>query len=111
MPSPKPSQNFDASLTGVSCVSATACTAVGNYLYPSPSDPSDYLTGTLAESWDGTSWSVVPSPSPSPGIDRRGPTPMLTGVSCISPATCTAAGYYTNTSHRPNTLIETGTGR
>jgi hypothetical protein len=158
VPSPNPSQAFAAFLAGVSCVSAAACMAVGYYIYPSPSDPSVYLTGTLAESWDGTSWSVVPSPSPSvladalssvscvsadactavgsyidssnsarktlveswdgtswsvlpspsPGTGRRGPTPELIGVSCISAATCTAAGYYTNTSHQRNTLIETG---
>ena len=41
-------------LQGVSCVSATACTAVGAR-----------KSGTLIESWNGTSWSIVPSPNPS----------------------------------------------
>jgi hypothetical protein len=55
-PSPEPVNQLD----GVSCALATACMAVGD----------DYASGgpatasTLIESFDGTSWSVVPSPSP-----------------------------------------------
>jgi hypothetical protein len=58
------------SLTGVSCVSASFCEAVGG-------------SGTAggAEVWNGRSW----APQPVPG----GP---LTSVSCTSPAFCLAAG-------------------
>jgi hypothetical protein len=43
------------SLSGVSCTGATACTAVGNYYMGTASL-------TLAEAWDGTTWSIQPSP-------------------------------------------------
>jgi hypothetical protein len=59
----------------VSCASATACAAVG-------------FTGVgpLAERWNGTRWSVVPSP--------RKRTGSLNGVSCVSATSCTAVGTY-----------------
>src|SRR5690242_8865781 len=80
MPIPEP--GADSWLEGVSCVSATACTAAGFY----------YTTGgghhmALIESWNGASWSVVPSPSPGTGS-------LLSGVSCVSATVCNAAGYY-----------------
>ena len=74
VPSPSPAMFND--LYGVSCISASACTAVGNS-----------GSGTLIESWDGTGWSVVPSPSPSATGD------WLSGVSCVSAAACMAVGY------------------
>jgi titin len=76
-PSPGPST---ALLNGVSCASSTSCVAVGysvNY------------TGTvftLVETMTGTTWSVMPSPSPSPGA-------LLNGVSCVSPTSCVAVGW------------------
>jgi len=60
------------SLTGVSCISATACTAVG---------PGAYR-------WDGTVWST--QPTPSEGNDGS----ILKDVSCIAAIACTAVGYY-----------------
>ena len=53
----------------VSCLSATACMAVGGY-------PSEW--------WDGTQWSVVPTP--------RKPNTELDAVSCSSDTACTAIG-------------------
>ena len=98
VPSPnRGHRNWD-SLYGVSCVSATACTAVGAY-------QDRPVNRTLIESWDGTSWSVVPSPN-------RGPVSYindLNGVSCASAAACTAVGSYTNNSGAQRTLIESGT--
>jgi len=76
---PSPSPAINNTLNGVSCVSASACTAVG-------SNSSGRITsGTLIESWDGASWSVVPSPSP--GINNN-----LYGVSCVSATACMAVG-------------------
>jgi hypothetical protein len=60
-------------LTGVSCASASACTAVGGS-----------AAGTLAESWDGTAWHIQTTPSPPGGL--------LNGVSCTSPTACVAVG-------------------
>ena len=93
---PSPSRGTDSLLGGVSCVSATACTAAGDYV------TSGGPGRTLIESWNGTKWSVTHSPSP-------GTRDMLNGVSCASAATCTAAGSNArNSQSPPETLIETG---
>jgi hypothetical protein len=85
-------------LTRVSCGSAAACTAVGTY---HPGGGSH--TKTLILSLDGTSWSVVPSPSPGPEFNR------LDGVSCVSAAACTAVGTQDiNNLAASRTLIESG---
>jgi hypothetical protein len=68
-------------LNGVSCTSARACTAVG--WAPKPLGPQS----TLAEAWNGKTWSVRATPNP-PGYLS----PSLSGVSCTSATTCTAVG-------------------
>jgi hypothetical protein len=82
--------------SSVWCVSATACTAAGNYY------TSSGRSRTLIESWNGTSWSIVPSPSRASGSS-------LDGVSCVSATVCTAVGSYINTSGASRTLIESET--
>jgi hypothetical protein len=77
---PNPAGVAGISLSGVSCPSATACVAVGDGLIGRATG------GALLERWDGTSWSVEPSPNPGPGS-----TP-LNAVSCSSPTVCTAVG-------------------
>jgi hypothetical protein len=69
-------------LNSVSCTSAAACTAVGSYF-----DSVAKAEKTLAERWDGTSWTIQNTPEPS-GADGA----SLTGVSCTSPTACTAVG-------------------
>lgn len=68
-------------LTGVSCTSATACTAVGGAF-----DSSFNPLGTVAERWNGATWSIQPSPTTA----STGYT--LGAVSCTSAAACTAVG-------------------
>jgi hypothetical protein len=80
VPSPSPASSGNV-LAGVSCVSAVACTAVGDD-YETPT-----AERTLVESWNGTSWSVVPSPN-------RLSSNTLYGVSCASATACTAVGYH-----------------
>jgi hypothetical protein len=80
-------------LDGVSCVSASACTAVGFYWTNSRRVPK-----TLIESWNGTAWTIVPSPSPGTGSN------YLSSVSCTSATACTAVGNGTGT------LIESWNG-
>jgi hypothetical protein len=81
---PTPAGGSDTSLAGVSCASASACTAVGNYsLGASPV--------TLAERWNGTAWSIQHTPNPA-----GAPVSLLNGVSCASATACTAAGGYNN---------------
>ncbi len=58
VPSPTPG-NLGGTLAGVSCVTANHCVAVGS----SPNSSNKSLT--LVESWDGSTWSVIPSPNVS----------------------------------------------
>jgi hypothetical protein len=84
-------------LTGVSCVSATDCTAAGGYY-----NWANNSEKTLVESWDGTSWSVVPSANAGLPTSFN----LLNGVSCVSAAACTAAGYFYGSHSPEKTLIE-----
>ena len=78
---PNPAGGSDFVLSGVSCASASACTAVGG-----PAQPA--TTGvTLAEGWNGTTWSIQHTPNPT-GVQGSG----LGGVSCASATACTAVG-------------------
>jgi hypothetical protein len=64
---------------------------------------------TLIESWNGTTWSLVPSPN---GIHGSGAINILGGVSCASVAQCTAVGHdITITRKASKTLIELGMPR
>ena len=82
--SPNASTTMPNVLESVSCTSPRACTSVGYY-----SDGSNDLT--LVEAWDGTAWSITPSPNPSTSQSN-----YLAGVSCSSPAACAAAGVSNN---------------
>jgi hypothetical protein len=95
VPSPNASGPSSA-LLAVSCVSATACTAVGSY------DNAQDIGRTLVESWNGTAWSVAPSPNKGSGEN------YLTGVSCVSGTDCTAVG--TNSKDKDRTLAESWDG-
>ncbi len=77
-------------LSGVSCSSAEACTAVGFY-----ENSSGYVT--LADRWNGTHWTIEPTTNPS-GVTFVTFTPVneLQAVSCPSSNSCTAVGYYFN---------------
>ena len=79
-PTPNPAGSRYSGLAGVSCTSASACTAVG---FAGQFGE----TLTLAEAWNGTSWSIQPTPNPiSPNHAA------LNGVSCTAPSACTAVG-------------------
>jgi hypothetical protein len=82
-PAPAPPGTF-GELSGVSCASATACTAVGYYRAGPGS-----LAVPLAESWNGTAWTIQQVPGPAGGTNI-----VLDSVSCTSPSTCTAVGNY-----------------
>ena len=69
-----------SSLSGVSCVSTKDCVAVGSF------QPAMGASGTLAERWNGTRWSIQPMP---PTASESG---SLFGVSCPSATVCIAAG-------------------
>ena len=73
-----------AELHGVSCSAATACTAVGD----AGATREGGASATLAERWDGTAWTIQPSPSPAAVGDDE-----LLGASCPSATACTAVGF------------------
>jgi hypothetical protein len=58
---PNPSGALFSELNGVSCASASACTAVG--YYGISFNGFTYNEGTLAEAWNGTTWVIQPTPS------------------------------------------------
>jgi len=82
--------------TGVSCTSPSACTAVG--------DMSPLLEGSalpLAESWNGTGWSLEPVSKPA------GAKAMALGrVSCLSPTACVATGAYADRTGHFQPIVE-----
>jgi hypothetical protein len=94
-PTPTPSGATISVLSGVSCATASACTAVGYYVNSSGTQL------TLAEQWNGTAWTIQTNSTPSGATSSS-----LAGVSCTSPSACTAVGYYVNSSGTQLTLAE-----
>jgi hypothetical protein len=70
-------------LNGVSCTSASACTAVGDSYAPS------LIDSTLAERWNGHHWTIQSTPTPPVVNDT-----YLQSVSCTTADSCTAVGSY-----------------
>lgn len=73
-----------AQLHGIDCRTASDCEAVGEYI------DSSLVQHTLAERWDGSSWSLQSVPDPSGATD-----PVLSDVSCASTSACEAVGQFT----------------
>jgi hypothetical protein len=89
--------NNGSRLMGVSCVSVTACTAVGLYV----NNAQDEFT--LAERWNGTSWSIQRTPN-------REAVTVLDGISCASATACMATGLTENHQFITKTLAEAWNG-
>ncbi len=84
---PGPSGPPNTAATAVSCTSATFCMAVGSSDFGYDHSKT-MLVGpfaTFAERWDGSAWSLLPTPS-------AGPAPTLVALSCASPTFCVAVG-------------------
>ena len=73
---------YDSVLAGVSCSSASACTAVGDDYYNR--GPQDAL---LAEQWNGTTWAIQPAPIPN-GTSSS----AFSAVSCPTATACMTVG-------------------
>ena len=82
---PRPAGASAGFLSGVSCGSPTSCTAVGFFINRAGAGV------TLAERWDGTSWSIERTPNPEGATATQ-----LVSVSCTSPSLCTAVGFFTD---------------
>ncbi len=83
-------------LSGVSCTSPSFCVAVGAYMNQ------DFLRQVLIEQWNGTAWTVVPSPNS--GFDP------VNAVSCSNPDWCVAVGYQPGSEGYNATFVETWDG-
>jgi len=71
-------------LSGIFCLSATSCVAVGW------DDGGSGVGQTLVETWNGTAWAIQPSPNPPAAAEGS----SLSAVSCASAGSCSAVGEY-----------------
>lgn len=79
---PAPAGSTAVDLGGVSCPTATSCVAAGGY-----ATTGFFSRLTLAESWNGTSWTIKPTPNPNATYYAT-----LGSVSCVTASNCTAVG-------------------
>ena len=95
--SPNPTAPGDdfPQMNAVTCLSKTECTAVGTDLTFSNT------FNSMVESWNGTKWSVIPSPNVSGAADN-----VLSGVTCESATLCMAVGNVETSYPDVDTLIE-----
>lgn len=84
---PLPAAATNASLPAVSCTSATSCTAVGAR-YRRAGLRQQVRGAALAEHWDGSAWTIEPTPANPPGSNVS----ILDAASCTPAASCTAVG-------------------
>jgi len=84
-------------LSAVSCSGPAFCVAVGYYI------DANGQYDTLVESWNGSAWTIAPSPNASTQNS-------LQGVSCLTPTRCTAVGNYFAGGSTSDTLIESWNG-
>lgn len=95
----EPDQPGLGELNGIWCLSAKACTAVADY-------EGSLTQSTLAESWNGTKWCIMPTPN-LPGDQGN----ALNAVSCRSARQCLAVGEYTANTGSVGPLAEAWNGR
>src|SRR5204862_2978342 len=84
MAMPAPAGATSLGLSGVSCTSASACTAIGSYsvgVFPNNTNEG------LAERWNGKTWAIQPV------ADQN---ISLFSVKCISSTACIAGGVDTS---------------
>jgi hypothetical protein len=82
---PTPSGAKLMGLYGVSCVSSTACMAVGSWT----ANAEGLEDKPLVESWNGSAWTLKTATEPSGALHSG-----LAGVSCSSSTACMAVGGY-----------------
>jgi hypothetical protein len=100
---PSPQSDANSELDAISCASPSSCVAVGNY----EDEPEDTWPA-LAESWNGSKWTVDPTPI-IPNAYSTG----LDSVSCWAPESCIATGRDTISGNPPpegNTVSESRDG-
>ena len=93
---------LSSALDGVSCSSVKSCMAVGT------TDSNGQGT-TLAERWNGVTWTLEKTPIPPRAAADSGA--QLYGISCSSATACTAVGYYYDRNADDFLLAERWDGR
>ena len=93
-----PSGSEGVQLFGVSCSSATACAAVGE------NSIANQVNDTLAMIWNGKTWTIEPTPTPSSGGGG------LYGVTCSSASTCMGVGVSFGSKGPTALLVESWDG-
>jgi len=101
-PTPHLAGGAMSALIGVACTSATGCLAVG---YSSPNVFNNQSPATLAERWNGSTWSIQPTPSP-----RGAAASNLNAASCVSRSACIAVGITSNSRGTPLALAQRWNG-
>jgi hypothetical protein len=96
LPTPNPHAAVSV-LAGLACTSTTSCIAVGGYFVDTAPPASER---TLVERWDGSHWTIVPSPNVAGAFDSG-----LTGAACASNTYCFAVGSSHAVAHN-DTLTE-----
>ncbi len=78
---PMPPKARGDSLDAIECVSASACSAVGNFTHIETEIPT-----TLLATWNGTTWSSAEGENP------KETSAVLTGIACVSSTECRMSG-------------------
>src|SRR5215472_10686948 len=102
-PTPRLPGGMISLLIGVACTSATGCLAVG---FSGPNGGNNQSPATLAERWNGSTWSIQPTPNP-PGAAPS----ILNAASCVSGSVCIAVGNTSNSRGTSLTLAQRWNGR
>jgi hypothetical protein len=97
-PIPTPAGAHGSGLLGISCTSATNCLAAGAY---NTTSSQDGPVLPLTERWNGSRWTILPTPNPAGAVQT-----FLGGVSCTSPSACTATGEQHSASGVVHTVAE-----
>jgi hypothetical protein len=88
---------ISAELAGVSCTATSACTAVGHN--------HEHTKEALIARWNGTSWTLQSSPSPTGKPAEIEAGWDLTQVSCATATVCVTTGWYKATSSEARQLL------
>jgi hypothetical protein len=98
-PAPLGAKGF-VNLTDVACLSPNACFSAGYYA-PEVGGGAPLSLKTMAESWDGTEWTVLTTPNLTSKTFNS-----LAGISCSTSIGCTAVGGATSSvTKRPSVQV------
>ena len=87
------------SATGMDCVTASWCLAVGN------GDTQSSAASSFSELWNGTAWTLLATPQPSSALGSQ-----LSSVSCAGVSSCQAVGQTNLAGSLSQNLIESWNG-